>query len=304
MHTSPGPHNISPCLMGRHEDDRQKKRKCSRKDLQGHFPRIRGKEIQELAGHLNFALMATSGKTSYSFARTIYCAVPGGIEAQPPHVYRALQWLEAIFQHPPCRIEEDEREKRHVLLPDGYWDPDQKQGGVGAVLLREGQCPLTFGGMTPPHLAYQLLYMQETDEEKKQRNTQAELLAILMSILMWHQSLKGCSLLILTDSTSAKENCESGTSADQQSRDLVSLILLFSNIFGIHLWFEWVPSKQNPGDPYSRPLTAAVEAVDLDNLFKAERWDPIWPSFLRSSPSSWRSVWSSPTSLKDWSVSK
>ena len=162
---------------------------------------------------------------------------------------------------------------------------------------------MTFGGMIPPHLSYQLLYMQETGEVKKQRNTQAELLAILMSILMWHQSLKGCSLL-LTDSISAKENCESGTSADQQSRDLVSLILLFSTIFGINLWFEWVPSKQNPGDPYSRPLTAAEEAVDLDNLLKAERWDPIWPSFLRSSPSSWRSVLSSPTSPKDWSVSK
>ena len=145
------------------------------------------KEVEEITGHLNFALMATAGKTMFSFARTLYDAVPGPIGKQKPQVYRALLWLEAVLQNPPPRVETDNHGKHHVLLPDGYWDPDKQTGGVGAVLLREGATPFTYGGMIPPHLSYVLLSMQEESKEKKQRNTQAELLAILMAILMWHE---------------------------------------------------------------------------------------------------------------------
>jgi len=93
------------------------------------------KEVEEITGHLNFALMATAGKTMFSFARTLYDAVPGPIGKQKPQVYRALLWLEAVLQNPPPRVEKDQHDKHHVLLPDGYWDPEKQQGGVGAVLL-------------------------------------------------------------------------------------------------------------------------------------------------------------------------
>ena len=159
------------------------------------------------------------------------------------------------MQKPPPRIERTTFAKHHLLLPDGYWDPPKKEGGVGAVLLREGDLPYTLGGMVPEHLAFQLLSMQEGHKKKEQRNTQAELLAVLMAILMWHDDLQGQSLLILTESTAALNNCREGTAADQQSRDLVSTILFLGSVFRIHIWFAWVFSKQNPGDPYSRPKT-------------------------------------------------
>jgi len=84
--------------------------------------------------------------------------------------------------------------------------------------------------MIPPHLSYVLLSMQEEDKEKRQRNTQAELLAILMAILMWHDDLRGNSLLILTDSTAALENVKAGVSSHQQSRDIVAHIQFFAMI--------------------------------------------------------------------------
>ena len=118
-----------------------------------------------LAGHLDFALLATAGKASKSFARTIYDGVVGSASEQPAPVYRALQWLEAIMQRPPPRIGRIAFAKHHLLLPDGYWDPPKKEGGVCVVLLREGDLPYIFGGMVPEHLAFQL---------EEQRNTQAE----------------------------------------------------------------------------------------------------------------------------------
>ena len=262
------------------------------------------KEVEEITGHPNFALMATAGKTMFSFARTLYDAVPGPIGKQKPQVYRALLWLEAVLQNPPPRVERDQHDKHHVLLPDGYWDPDKQQGGVGAVFLREGATPFTYGGMIPPHLSYVLLSMQEEAKEKKQRNTQAELLAILMAILMWHDDLRGNSLLILTDSTAALENVKAGVPADQQSRDIVAHIQFFAMIYRISFWFDWVPSKQNPGDPYSRPCTCSEEAKELDKLLGATRFEPVWPSFLRASPTAWRAVMCSPSAPSTWSTSK
>ena len=110
------------------------------------------------------------------------------------------------------------------------------------MLLREGSSPHTYGGMVPQNLAYILLSMQGEDKEKCQRNTQAELLAILMSILMLHDDLRGNSVLILTDSTAALENVKAGVSSDQQSRGIVAHIQFFAMIYKIHLWFDWVPS--------------------------------------------------------------
>ena len=118
-------------------------------------------EVSVLAGHLDFALLATAGKSSKSFARTIYDGVVGSAAEQSAPVHRALQWLEAILQKPPPTMERTAYAKHHLLLPDGYWDPSKKEGGVGAVLLREGDLPYTFGGMVPDHVTFQLLSMQE-----------------------------------------------------------------------------------------------------------------------------------------------
>ena len=121
---------------------------------------------------------------------------------------------------------------------------------------------------------------------------------------MWHEDLRGSSLLILTDSTAALENVKAGVSADQQSRDIVAHIQFFAMIYRIHLWFDWVPSKQNPGDPFSRPSTCGKEAEELDKQLGATRFEPVWPSFLRASPTAWRTVVKSPTAPATWTISK
>ena len=191
-------------------------------------------EVSVLAGHLHFALLATAGKASKSFARTIYEGVVGAVSDQPSPVYRALQWLEAIMQKPPPRIERTKFAKHHLLLPDGHWDPPKKEGGVGAVLLREGDLPYTYGGMVPEHLAFQLLFMQEGQKRKEQRNTQAELLAVLVAILMWHDDLQGQPLLILTDSTEAQQQISRAVTLYPLSCSWAASSISTSGLIGCH----------------------------------------------------------------------
>ena len=107
--------------------------------------------------------------------------------------------------------------------------------------------------MIPDHLAAQLLTSGTVMADKVHRNTRAELLAVLATILTWREVLTESCLLILGDSTSSETNlrkckCMAG---NQHSRDIVSQIHLLSIMYRTHIWYDWVPSKQNPGNPYS-----------------------------------------------------
>ena len=42
------------------------------------------------------------------------------------------------------------------------------------------------------------------------------------------------------------------------------VLLFLAAMYRIEIWVDWVPSKQNPGDPYSRPLTDKAAAEELD----------------------------------------
>ena len=88
-----------------------------------------------------------------------------------------LQWWRALLASPFHNgAEAHEQRKRFLAFPDGYWDQDES-GGVGYLIMGlDGHTHS--GGMVPPHLKAELLR-----EGKKQRNTQAELLAILTLLL-------------------------------------------------------------------------------------------------------------------------
>ena len=71
------------------------------------------------------------------------------------------------------------------MLPDGYWDMDTAAGGMGAVLLQRAARPLAYGLMIPEFLGKQLLTAEPWpgQELKIQRNTQAEIFAIVTGVL-------------------------------------------------------------------------------------------------------------------------
>ena len=71
----------------------------------------------------------------------------------------------------------------------------------------------------------------------------------------------------------------------------------------IEYWVDGVPGKQNPGDPYSRPLTNAANAKKLDELLNARRCDPQLPTSLRAGPTAWREFLKQEKSPKEWNNS-
>ena len=77
-----------------------------------------GKEIEEFTGHLNFAPMATSSRTMFSFARTLYTATAGPIDKQPPQVYQPLLVGGGVTETSP----EDRKDRvREASCPSSRW---------------------------------------------------------------------------------------------------------------------------------------------------------------------------------------
>ena len=81
-------------------------------------------------------------------------------------------------------------------------------------------------------------------------------------------------------------------------------ILFLGSIYRIHLWFDWVPSKQNFGDPYSQLKTGKKEIAELDASIGAMRFTQAWPSFIRAGPTVWRQVFQSQHAPSTWFVTK
>ena len=98
---------------------------------------------------------------------------PGGWSAP---LASALQWWKALLQCPLYhRREHGHRRPAVTGWVDGSWDMDAGTGAIGGMILPSQVGGRSISARIPDHLCAELLQLG-----KKQRNTQAELLAVLV----------------------------------------------------------------------------------------------------------------------------
>ncbi len=154
---------------------------------------------------------------------------------------------------------------------------------MGAPFFLEGARAHVTGAMVPQHLAAQLLAIEDGRVEAKvQRNTQTELLAVLVALLTWSEELRGCELVIFDDSQAAEGNLLSGSATTAHSKELLGTIWLVAATLRVRVWVTRIPGRVNPGDPFSRPLEPAkqLEAAHLVRLTGASVDAPVFPMAL------------------------
>lgn len=140
------------------------------------------------------------------------------------------------------------------------------------------------GGMIPQHLRHEL-----TSTGKKQRNTQAGLLAIWCLILCSAKHISGHTLYIADDSTGTVSNILAGSSASPDSRAIVGNIWILAASLDIEIYVQHIPGCLNPGDPFSRPEEPekVKEAAHIIQETSATQVNMVWPATLRTDPKSW-----------------
>ena len=98
-----------------------------------------------------------------------------------------------------------------IVWTDGAWDSTPSGRAVGAVLASP-DTRAALGAPIPTGLQQALCA-----GGKEQRNTQAELLAVLVALLAWGAQLRGHAVWFLQDNEAALWNIMLGTAVDSHS---------------------------------------------------------------------------------------
>jgi hypothetical protein len=176
--------------------------------------------------------------------------------------------------------------EKHVCMAwvDGSWDQDKATGAIGGMLLTPHKGGHSFSSHIPAGLCAELRQLA-----KKQRNTQSELLAILVLLLTLPEELRGTHLILFEDNFAALSNVLAGAAGDTDSVALVSAIWLVTAALRLTLWIEYVPSESNPGDSFSRPgeTKKQNEAAEYTKAFGLTAARPRIPASVFVSPVQW-----------------
>ena len=255
---------------------------------------LSAREAQRLGGQLGFASGAFFGRVGRGFAPVV-AYHKGGWTPQLEH---ALEWWHSLLQVPLNFYQEHGRERaRAMAWVDGSWEKETATGAVGAVLFVQGRGQWSLSAEIPRGLRQELLQL-----DKEQRNTQSELLAVLMLLLSKPEELRGSLLEIWEDNTAALYNILSGSAGDEHSRELVAAIWLLAAALRVHIWIGYVPSEENSADPFSRPneRQKRQEAAALASIFKLRAAVPALPASIRTKPEVWATAVAAATTPSDW----
>ena len=137
----------------------------------------------------------------------------------------ALQWWEALLLLPVFRVLRLGACRTRVCLwTDGSRETDRPAGRLGAVgffALSSVTSGIHGSAFVPEFLEEELLSVG-----KDQRNTQVELLGVLVALLSAPEFFRGVRLELFIDNSAALSNILAGGAAEPQSRHLVAVIWL------------------------------------------------------------------------------
>ena len=95
---------------------------------------------------------------------------------------------------------------------------------------------------------------------------EAELLALLISFVLWKKILKGHPCVAYIDNNSTRDVCISGSARTFPGSILVAQVLAVEDTHEIIPWFARVPSESNIADGPSRGSPDGVSAKFLSPL--------------------------------------
>jgi hypothetical protein len=142
---------------------------------------------------------------------------------------------------------------RVVAWLDAAWEGGT--GSVGGIVVRTGPGNTIldrfyFAAPIPEMIV--LHWRSLFSKRRAQFNTQAELLAIWAFLLTFQSSVSEKSVLIFEDNRGAQFACLRGHSRSQLCAIMAARIWQQAMRLRTKMWFEFVPSNSNPGDPPSR----------------------------------------------------
>jgi len=223
----------------------------------------------KLAGSLSFASMVCLARFGRPFLQPLYGLAAGrvfGVDAQEfqppqgkrgdkglhPRVRWAVMWWVQILVSFPSRVFKWGT-SHDRWLSDLFTDAsaEERWEGLGAVLFKGSVSNAST--MRVDDLPECLEPYLPSKDQQKVRVAQLEMLAVLLAIRTFGVQLRGSYCRIHVDNISAMYACLNGYSGNPYMARLAGEIWMELLRFDIAPWRQYVPSKLNVADVFSRP---------------------------------------------------
>ena len=158
---------------------------------------------------------------------------------------------------------------RFYIFTDACFEPDRKEWpcGLGGIVYNsDGTAVQAFSFCLSEHQINML-----GGAVKKTIIFEAELLALIVSFVLWKNLVSNAPIVFYVDNNSARDVAISANSRSRLIAGLVEQLLKVEDFSSCFCWFARVPSPSNPADDPSRGITkflvdAGVPFVDVSDI--------------------------------------
>ena len=195
-------------------------------------------------------------------------------------VFALDRFRKMLLEHKPRVLNGSLREK-FVIFTDACFDPEASDWacGIGGLLFSDRGKLL--GAFSEQLERWQIEAL--TEGFRKTVIFEAELLAVIVSQLVWGHVIRHAPVLWFVDNNASRDIAISGCTRSDNAQALLNVLLESEEQFDVKAWYARVPSPSNPADHPSRTKLESyvhgntlVGAVDVRQTLKA-----VFENFLR-----------------------
>ena len=195
-------------------------------------------------------------------------------------VFALDRFRKMLLEHKPRVLNGSLREK-FVIFTDACFDPEASDWvcGIGGLLFSDRGKLL--GAFSEQLERWQMEAL--TEGFRKTVIFEAELLAVIVSQLVWGHVIRHAPVLWFVDNNASRDIAISGCTRSDNAQALLNVLLESEEQFDVKAWYARVPSPSNPADHPSRTKLESyvhgntlVGAVDVRQTLKA-----VFENFLR-----------------------
>ena len=205
---------------------------------------------QKLRGRMQFADGQVFGRASRLCLQAVTEHIVCGRDEIGPACLNAMLTYANILEVCKPRILARPCRKPVYLFTDAAFDRSggKPSCGIGGILYDCEGKPLRFFS----HFLTVPLMQKLGLEEKKTIILEAELLAYVVSLVVWKEALRGKPIIAFIDNNGVRDLCISGRGRNLFAKAQTALFLTIEDMISANVWVARVPSPSNPADILSR----------------------------------------------------
>ena len=218
---------------------------------------------EKLRGRLQFAGSQVFGRKFRRLLKVLSNHVTQGRKTLSQHTQSCLSDIrELLTQNTPRKIEASQAEVLHIYVDASFDYSDYS--GLGGMIVDMSKKVISFFSVEADRRTLDDVMAKD----QKTVIQELEMMAVLAAMKVWKRLIKGCRVVMFTDSEAVRGAYLKSWSANDDRDKMIGIIFQFESEFDVPAWIERVPSQSNPADILSREAVVEFERAEKAEVGK------------------------------------